>query len=38
VFTHGLGMVALRPALAGGLLLSAAVPFLAPIARFVAVR
>ncbi len=38
VFTHGLGLVAVRPALAGGLLLSAAIPFLAPIARFVAVR
>jgi hypothetical protein len=38
VFTHGFGMVAIRPALAGGLLLSAAVPFFLPIARFVAVR
>jgi len=38
VFTHGLGIAAIRPAIAGGLLLSAAAPFLAPMARFIAVR
>ncbi len=38
VFAHGLGIAAVRPALAGGLLLSATIPFFAPIARFIAVR
>ncbi|HEX7843487.1 MAG TPA: hypothetical protein VF469_38705 [Kofleriaceae bacterium] len=32
---HGLGALAIRPAIAGGMLLAAAAPFLAPIARFV---
>jgi len=38
VLVHGLGAAAIRPALAGGLLIAAAAPFLAPIARFVSVR
>lgn len=33
---HGLGFVALRPTLAGVLLLSSVAPFVAPIARFIA--
>jgi hypothetical protein len=37
VVTHGLSTIALRPAIAGGMLLAAAAPFLAPIARFIAV-
>lgn len=32
---HGLGALAIRPAIAGGMLIAAAAPFLAPIARFV---
>jgi hypothetical protein len=35
---HGLGALAIRPAIAGSMLISAAVPFLAPIARFVTAR
>jgi hypothetical protein len=32
---HGLGALAIRPAIAGGMLMAAAAPFVAPIARFV---
>ena len=32
---HGLGPWILRPAMAGGMLIAAVAPFLAPIARFV---
>jgi len=35
VLSHGLTAMAIRPALAGGLLVAAAAPFFAPIARFV---
>jgi hypothetical protein len=38
VLAHGLGALAVRPAIAGGLLLSAAAPFFAPIVRFIAIR
>lgn len=37
VVAHGFGALALRPAIAGGLLVAAAAPFFAPIARFIAV-
>jgi hypothetical protein len=33
---HGLGALAIRPAIAGGVLVAATAPFLAPIARFIA--
>ena len=36
VATHGLGALAIRPAIAGGMLIASVAPFLAPIARFVA--
>jgi hypothetical protein len=36
VVTHGLGALALRPAIAGGMMLAAAAPFAAPIVRFFA--
>jgi len=38
VLSHGLSSLAIRPALAGGLLIAAAAPFFTPIARFVAAR
>ena len=38
VVSHGLSAMAVRPALAGGLLVAATAPFLAPIARFVVGR
>jgi len=37
IASHGLGALALRPAIAGGMLIAATAPFLAPIARFIAV-
>jgi hypothetical protein len=37
VVTHGLGALAIRPAIAGGMLVAAAAPFFAPIARFIAI-
>lgn len=36
--THGLCALPVRPAIAGGMLLAAAAPFFAPMARFLAVR
>lgn len=38
VLAHGLGALAIRPAIAGGMLLAAAAPFFAPMARFIAVH
>jgi hypothetical protein len=38
IATHGLSVVAVRPAIAGGMLVAAVAPFLAPIARFIAIR
>jgi hypothetical protein len=35
VASHGLGTIALRPAIAGGMLIAAAAPFFAPIVRFI---
>lgn len=35
---HGLGALAIRPAIAGSMLIAAVAPFLAPIARFVTAR
>jgi hypothetical protein len=37
VVTHGLGALAIRPAIAGGMLVAAVAPFLAPIARFITI-
>ena len=37
VVSHGLSALAIRPAIAGGMLIASAVPFVAPIARFLAV-
>jgi len=37
VVAHGLGAVAIRPAIAGGMMLAAAAPFAAPIVRFFSV-
>jgi hypothetical protein len=37
VVAHGFSALDLRPAIAGGLLVAAAAPFFAPIARFIAV-
>jgi hypothetical protein len=37
VISHGLGTLAIREVIAGGMLVAAAAPFFAPIARFVAV-
>jgi hypothetical protein len=37
VVSHGLGTIALRPAIAGGMLLAAAAPFFAPIVRFISI-
>jgi hypothetical protein len=37
VAAHGLTTLAIRPAIAGGMLIAAVTPFLAPIARFIAV-
>ncbi|HEX2692039.1 MAG TPA: hypothetical protein VHN14_35765, partial [Kofleriaceae bacterium] len=37
IVAHGLTPIAIRPAIAGGMLISAAAPFVAPIARFLAV-
>jgi hypothetical protein len=38
VVSHGVSAMAVRPALAGGLLVAASAPFFAPIARFVVGR
>jgi hypothetical protein len=38
VISHGFGALAVRPTIAGALLVGAAAPFAAPIARFVALR
>jgi hypothetical protein len=38
IVAHGLHTIAIRPAIAGGLLIAAAAPFAAPILRFVAPR
>jgi hypothetical protein len=37
VLAHGLGTLAIRPAIAGGMLIAAVAPFFAPIARFIAI-
>jgi hypothetical protein len=37
IAAHGLSTLAIRPAIAGGMLIAAVTPFLAPIARFIAV-
>jgi hypothetical protein len=37
IATHGLSALAIRPAIAGGMLIATVAPFLAPIARFIAV-
>ena len=38
LLVHGAGLFALRPALAGGLLLAATAPFVSPMLRWVAAR
>jgi hypothetical protein len=38
IATHGFSVLAVRPAIAGGMLVAAVTPFLAPIARFIAIR
>jgi hypothetical protein len=37
IVSHGLGIIAVRPAIAGAMLLAAAAPFFAPMARFIAI-